>query len=35
LRGGMTEWPLREWPLKSLGRGARERSPQWDRVYEA
>lgn len=35
--GGMTEWPLRDWPLKSLGtmgRGRRERSPQWDRVYE-
>ena len=40
MRGGMTEWPLREWPLMSLGsmgrgRGQRERSPQWDRVYEA
>lgn len=35
--GGMAEWPLRDWPLKSLGsmgRGRRERSPQWDRVYE-
>ncbi|KAJ4985375.1 hypothetical protein SVAN01_09130 [Stagonosporopsis vannaccii] len=35
--GGMTEWPLKEWPLKnlgSMGRGRRERSPQWDRVYE-
>lgn len=34
---GMTEWPLRDWPLKSLGsygRGRRESSPQWDRVYE-
>lgn len=29
---GMTEWPLRS--LESIGRGRRERSPQWDRVYE-
>ncbi|KAF2994964.1 hypothetical protein E8E13_003043 [Curvularia kusanoi] len=38
LKGGMTEWPLKDWPLKglgSMGRGRRERSPQWDRVYEA
>ena len=35
--GGMGEWPLKDWPLKtlgSMGRGRRERSPQWDRVYE-
>lgn len=35
--GGMTDWPLKDWPLKtlgSMGRGRRERSPQWDRVYE-
>lgn len=34
---GPTEWPLREWPLMSLGnvgRGRRESSPRWDRVYE-
>lgn len=32
---GKTDWPLKDWPLKSLGsRRARERSPQWDRVYE-
>lgn len=34
---GGTQWPLADWPLKSLGsmgRGRRERSPQWDRVYE-
>ncbi|KAF2624196.1 hypothetical protein BU25DRAFT_461380 [Macroventuria anomochaeta] len=34
---GVSEWPLKDWPLKSLGslgRGRRERSPQWDRVYE-
>ncbi|KAJ8106421.1 hypothetical protein OPT61_g9547 [Boeremia exigua] len=32
-----TEWPLREWPLRtlgSMGRGRRESSPRWDRVYE-
>jgi hypothetical protein len=36
-KSGKSEWPLKnvEWPLKSLGsRGRRERSPQWDRVYE-
>ncbi|KAJ4381110.1 hypothetical protein N0V86_003457 [Didymella sp. IMI 355093] len=34
---GGTQWPLTDWPLKtlgSMGRGRRERSPQWDRVYE-
>ncbi|KAF1925453.1 uncharacterized protein M421DRAFT_242620 [Didymella exigua CBS 183.55] len=34
---GASQWPLADWPLKSLGsmgRGRRERSPQWDRVYE-
>jgi hypothetical protein len=32
-----SQWPLTDWPLKSLGsmgRGRRERSPQWDRVYQ-
>ena len=39
-RGSKTDWPLKDWPLKtlgSMGRGierGRERSPQWDRVYE-
>lgn len=36
-KGVMSEWPLKDWPLKtlgSMGRGRRERSPQWDRVYE-
>lgn len=33
-RAGKTEWPLTDWPLKTLGsRRDRERSPQWDRVY--
>lgn len=34
---GATQWPLTDWPLKtlgSMGRGRRERSPQWDRVYQ-
>ncbi|KAJ4400090.1 hypothetical protein N0V91_008971 [Didymella pomorum] len=34
---GGTQWPLTDWPLKtlgSMGRGRRERSPQWDRVYQ-
>ncbi|KAF3048086.1 hypothetical protein E8E12_010160 [Didymella heteroderae] len=32
-----SQWPLTDWPLKtlgSIGRGRRERSPQWDRVYQ-
>ncbi|UPX15762.1 uncharacterized protein EKO05_0006201 [Ascochyta rabiei] len=34
-RGSKTEWPLKDWPLKSLGsRRSGERGPQWDRVYE-
>ncbi|KAF9698441.1 hypothetical protein EKO04_003390 [Ascochyta lentis] len=34
-RSSKTDWPLKDWPLKSLGsRRNRERSPQWDRIYE-